>query len=117
MVRVIEKRESQEKPNDLRHVEYYVHYEAFNRRLDTWVSLIDFDLSTVEIVEKRSGAAGEKDHKDDDPKRKRQKKGDDGVAAENKHASGGHGNAHAADPEHAEFDPRGVTRARGVYQS
>ena len=47
MVKIIEKRDSADKPGDAKHVEYYVHYEAFNRRLDTWVSLLDFDLGTL----------------------------------------------------------------------
>ena len=120
MVKIIEKRESQEKPGDAKHVEYYVHYEAFNRRLDTWVSLMDFDLGTLEKPRTKEAAEAQpsKDDGEKDPKKKKQKRDNDkndvkvendGVAAENKMKGhgGGHGNAHP-DPEHAEFDPRAL---------
>ena len=106
MVKIIEKRDSAEKPGDAKHVEYYVHYEAFNRRLDTWVSLLDFDLGTLEKprAKETSDAQPNKDDGEKDPKKKKHKKDNDkndvkvendGVAAENRmKGHGGHGNAH-----------------------
>ena len=77
MVKIIEKRESQEKPGDAKHVEYYVHYEAFNRRLDTWVSLMDFDLGTLEKPRTKEAAEAQpsKDDGEKDPKKKKQQRG------------------------------------------
>ena len=106
MVKIIEKRDSADKPGDAKHVEYYVHYEAFNRRLDTWVSLLDFDLGTLEKprAKETSDAQPNKDDGEKDPKKKKHKKDNDkndvkvendGVAAENRmKGHGGHGNAH-----------------------
>ena len=126
MVKIIEKRDSADKPGDAKHVEYYVHYEAFNRRLDTWVSLLDFDLGTLEKprAKETSDAQPNKDDGEKDPKKKKHKKDNDkndvkvendGIAAENRmKGHGGHGNAHP-DPEHAEFDPRALQEHR-VYK-
>ena len=121
MVKIIEKRDDPDKPENAKHVEYYVHYEAFNRRLDTWVSLMDFDLGTLEKPRTKEVADAQpsKEDGEKDPKKKKQKRENnekndvkvenDGVAAENKMKGhgGGHGNAHP-DPEHAEFDPRAL---------
>ena len=103
MVKIIEKRDSADKPGDAKHVEYYVHYEAFNRRLDTWVSLLDFDLGTLEKprAKETSDAQPNKDDGEKDPKKKKHKKDNDkndvkvendGIAAENRmKGHGGHG--------------------------
>ena len=66
--------------------EYYVHYEQFNRRLDTWVLVAEMDLATVFVP---SAPAEGPDGKKNNQKRKH-----------------GEGEGHAVDEEHAEFDPR-----------
>lgn len=48
--RVIERRPGQGKSDE--DYEYYVHYEQFNRRMDSWVTLGEMDLTTVVPVEK-----------------------------------------------------------------
>ncbi|GMH22420.1 hypothetical protein Nepgr_024263 [Nepenthes gracilis] len=48
LVKVIERRKFQSAGSH--DYEYYVHYMDFNRRLDEWVKLEQFDLDTVETV-------------------------------------------------------------------
>ena len=47
-IRVIERRAGPGGKEAQEEYEYYVHYEQFNRRLDTWVTIADMDLSTAE---------------------------------------------------------------------
>ena len=47
-VRVIERRAGPKGVLGQDEYEYYVHYEQFNRRLDTWVTIADMDLDTAE---------------------------------------------------------------------
>mmetsp|Transcript_30369 Transcript_30369/g.98736 ORF Transcript_30369/g.98736 Transcript_30369/m.98736 type:complete len:455 (+) Transcript_30369:64-1428(+) len=54
--------------------EYYVHYEQFNRRLDTWVNISKMKLETLESVEAEKGGRKRKheepvdeEHADFDP--------------------------------------------------
>mmetsp|Transcript_9337 Transcript_9337/g.38166 ORF Transcript_9337/g.38166 Transcript_9337/m.38166 type:complete len:453 (-) Transcript_9337:2987-4345(-) len=47
-VRVIERRAGPKGKEAQEEYEYYVHYEQFNRRLDTWVTIAEMDLSTAE---------------------------------------------------------------------
>lgn len=90
-VRVIERRQGQSGPQPEEY-EYYVHYEQFNRRLDTWVTIADMDLSTAEQEE--LGPDGKKKRKHED----------------------------AHDEEHAEFDPNAlreheeVTKVRNILK-
>ena len=91
-VRVIERRQGQSGPQPEEY-EYYVHYEQFNRRLDTWVTIKDMDIKTAE-----------QDEVGPDGKRKR------------KHAEEAH------DEEHAEFNPDAlreheeVTKVRNILK-
>ena len=50
LAKVIERRQGRTDADE--DYEYYVHYEQFNRRMDSWVVLGDMDLSTLEPVEK-----------------------------------------------------------------
>eukprot|EP00227_Mantoniella_beaufortii_P009750 CAMPEP_0197575486 /NCGR_PEP_ID=MMETSP1326-20131121/866_1 /TAXON_ID=1155430 /ORGANISM="Genus nov. species nov., Strain RCC2288" /LENGTH=487 /DNA_ID=CAMNT_0043138263 /DNA_START=129 /DNA_END=1592 /DNA_ORIENTATION=- len=90
-VRVIERRMGQSGPAPEEY-EYYVHYEQFNRRLDTWVMIGEMDMTSVEAEE--YGPDG----------KKKRKASDD----------------HAHDEEHAEFDPNAlreheeVTKVRNI---
>jgi len=56
LARVIEKRPSTggggNHKNSEQEFEYYVHYEQFNRRMDSWVGLGEMDLTTVVPVER-----------------------------------------------------------------
>ena len=42
--------------------EYYVHYEQFNRRLDTWVTIADMDVKTAEQDEDKKKRKAEEAH-------------------------------------------------------
>jgi len=73
-VRVIEKRPGAKGTGD-ENYEYYVHYEQFNRRMDSWVTLGEMDLSTLVPVEKTEDGKKKKvehevdaEHADFDPK-------------------------------------------------
>lgn len=48
-VRVIERKRGQGGSTDPHLYRYYVHYEQFNRRLDTWVTLEQMQLETVDL--------------------------------------------------------------------
>jgi hypothetical protein len=48
-VRVIERRCGGNGPAPEEY-EYYVHYEQFNRRLDTWVTIAEMDIGSAEQV-------------------------------------------------------------------
>jgi histone acetyltransferase MYST1 len=50
LAKVIERRQGRTDADE--DYEYYVHYEQFNRRMDSWVALGDMDLSTLVPVEK-----------------------------------------------------------------
>ena len=51
-VRVIERRAGPKGKEAQEEYEYYVHYEQFNRRLDTWVTIAEMDLGTMRHDEK-----------------------------------------------------------------
>mmetsp|Transcript_18126 Transcript_18126/g.21724 ORF Transcript_18126/g.21724 Transcript_18126/m.21724 type:complete len:522 (-) Transcript_18126:956-2521(-) len=57
-VRIIERRKLPDGIDDEEAHEYYVHYLEFNRRLDEWVSLNNFDLTTVICVDEKLPTEG-----------------------------------------------------------
>ena len=67
-VRVIERRPGDAKGNPEEY-EYYVHYEQFNRRLDTWVTVAEMDAKSAEQDDpKKRGAGGhDEEHAEFDP--------------------------------------------------
>ena len=67
-VRVIERRPGDAKGNPEEY-EYYVHYEQFNRRLDTWVTVADMDAKSAEQDDPKKRGAEEHDeeHAEFDP--------------------------------------------------
>jgi len=69
-VRVIERRAGPKGVLGQEEYEYYVHYEQFNRRLDTWVTIADMDLDTAETDDdkkKRKAEEVDEEHADFDP--------------------------------------------------
>jgi histone acetyltransferase MYST1 len=64
-VRVIERRQGQSGPQPEEY-EYYVHYEQFNRRLDTWVTIADMDVSTAEQEEVGPDGKKKRKHEEHD---------------------------------------------------
>jgi len=66
---IIDTREAADKPGGM---EYYVHYQEFNRRLDEWVTEDRFDFHTT--VSKKEEARKEKEEVPQEGKMTRQKK-------------------------------------------
>ena len=70
-VRVIERRAGPKGKEAQEEYEYYVHYEQFNRRLDTWVTIAEMDLSTAEQDEpgkkRKHEDAHDEEHAEFDP--------------------------------------------------
>ena len=67
-VRVIERRPGSAAGNPEEY-EYYVHYEQFNRRLDTWVTVADMNVKSAEQDDPKKRGAEEHDeeHAEFDP--------------------------------------------------
>ena len=75
--------------NDQQHVnewEYYVHFVDFNRRLDTWVTIKDLDVASLE-TDKEKDALKDKDGKEAGRTRNQKRKVDD---RDEHHAEEGH---------------------------
>uniref|UniRef100_A0A7S0RE57 Histone acetyltransferase n=1 Tax=Chlamydomonas leiostraca TaxID=1034604 RepID=A0A7S0RE57_9CHLO len=80
--KIIERRQKEGCPvKDPNSWEYYVHYMGYNRRMDEWVQLAQFDLATVEV-----------EIPDPDPKKKKKAVLDD----------------HDSDSDHGDFDPNAL---------
>ena len=68
-VRVIERRPGS-KEGVPEEYEYYVHYEQFNRRLDTWVTIAEMDVKSAEqdeAAKKRKAEEHDEEHAEFDP--------------------------------------------------